>query len=187
MPSLGGRHQPEGAVPRRPWTALLAGAAAVLLLATPSAGGETERIALVLRDGLLYVPVRLVGCVQDPDLELLLDTGSAVTVLPHPHMQRLCGRRRALPIGDVSVELVDGGATQAMHFLVEGLRIGSCELPAVRALACPSERSHWRLVLGMDVLERLREARIELRQDGGDLVFSCPPKPTDPTADCLAR
>lgn len=166
---------------------LLAGAAAVLLLGAPSAGGETERVPLVLRDGLPHVPVRLVGCVQDPDLELLLDTGSAITVLPHPHMQRMCGRRRALPLGDVSVEMVDGGAAQAMHFLVEGLRIGSCVLPAVRALACPSSSSHWRLVLGMNVLARLRDVRIEVKPDGGELVFSCPPPPPDPTADCLAR
>ena len=143
------------------------------------------REAPVERSGPERVPVQLVGCVQDPDLSLLLDTGSAVTVLPHPHLQRMCGRNRALPLGEVSVELIHGGGAEARHYLLEGLRIGSCELPAVRALACASAHSHWKPVLGMDVLSRLQNLRIEVRPDGGELAFFCPPRPSDPTANCL--
>jgi hypothetical protein len=155
-----------------------------LLAGSALASGLPQRVPLVLRDGLLYVPVRIIGCVQQPDLELLLDTGSGVTILPQSHMKRMCGRHTALRLDDASVELVDGGAIEANYFLVEGLRIGSCELPSVRALSCPSEGSHWRLVLGMDVLSRLEDLHIELGPSGGALIFSCPPEPSDPSEDC---
>ena len=83
------------------------------------------------------------------------------------------------------MELIHGGGAEARHYLLEGLRIGSCVLPGVRALACASADSHWKPVLGMDVLSRLQDLRIEVRPDGGVLAFVCPPTPTDPTANCL--
>jgi hypothetical protein len=99
-------------------------------------------------------------------------------------MMRMRARRTALSLGEANIEMVDGGAAEARHFLVEGLRIGSCVIPAVRALSCPSEGTHWKLVLGMDVLGRLEDVRIELGPDGGALVFSCPPQPDDPADQC---
>jgi hypothetical protein len=99
-------------------------------------------------------------------------------------MRRMCERHTALPLGGMSVEMVDGGATEAGHFLVDGLRIGTCDLPSVQAIACASEASHWKLVLGMDVLRRLEDLRIEIGPRGGELIFSCPPDTASAADDC---
>jgi hypothetical protein len=99
----------------------------------------------------------------------------------------MCSRFTAIRLEDVRVEHVHGAVTEAGHYLLDGLRIGPCELPAVRAIAAVSTSGGWRPVLGLDVLGRLQGLRIELRPDGGELAFTCPDRPAHPADECLVR
>lgn len=146
--------------------------------------GETVRVLLTRRDGVLYVPVRLLGCVMDPVVELLLDTGAGATILPHAHLRRMRDRGVALDIGTVRVEAVSGAASEAREALIDGLRIGTCELPSVRGVTCADDAGVWRPVLGMDVLSRLEDVTIVMGRDGGELRFTCPCRPDPPAGEC---
>jgi hypothetical protein len=157
----------------------------IFAAATLAGADEPVRVPLKLRDGLLYVSVHLVGCVRDAEVELLLDTGATSTVLPHAHMRRMRERGGALDLGSVRVELVNGGTSEAREALIDGVRIGTCELLSVRGISCPEEDSAWRPVLGMDVLSRLSDVTISLGGGGsGELRFTCPSRPAPVTGEC---
>lgn len=136
-----------------------------------------HQLPITYRDGLPYVSVGLLGCTLYPEVELLLDSGASTTVLSPLHARALSANLRALETGRERVELASFELAQTQALLIDGLVLDGCELPGVRVSTAPDTRFSLKPILGMNVLSRLQDVRIELGPDDGHVSFLCPEPP----------
>jgi len=143
-----------------------------------------HQLPITYRDGLPYVSVGLLGCTLYPEVELLLDSGASTTVLSPHHARALSVNFRALETGRERVELASFELAQTQALLIDGLVLGGCELPGVRVSTAPDTTFSLKPVLGMNVLSRLENVRIELGPNEAHVIFRCPDPPhTDAPCD----
>jgi len=136
---------------------------------------ESNTIPVHFKQGLPYVRIGIMGCKSQPEMDVVLDTGASSSIIPYECMRKLVRDGSAMELESHSVVLADGREQQIHEFLIDGLMLGGCEIQSVRVLCCKDPALAFPPVLGVDILQRLRNLRIRLSPDGGSITFECPP------------